>query len=62
VPLSPWLPILSALICLYLMVNLSVETWLRFVVWMALGFAIYFLYGQRHSRLRRVEKEEVAIP
>ncbi|MFZ0529749.1 MAG: amino acid permease, partial [Propionicimonas sp.] len=51
VPLSPWLPILSALICGYLMLNLSVETWLRFLVWLALGLVIYFLYSRSHSRL-----------
>ena len=51
VPLNPWLPILSALVCLYLAMNLSLETWLRFLIWMALGFAIYFLYGYRHSRV-----------
>ncbi|MBJ8347309.1 amino acid permease [Antrihabitans sp. YC2-6] len=51
VPLVPLLPILSVLACLWLMVNLSVETWLRFLVWMALGFVVYFAYGQRHSVL-----------
>ena len=55
VPLSPYLPILAALICVYLALNLSVETWLRFLIWMALGFAIYFLYGYRHSRVGRGE-------
>ena len=38
VPWSPFLPWLSAAICLFLMINLTVETWLRFVVWMILGF------------------------
>ncbi|GAA1770986.1 amino acid permease [Nocardioides hankookensis] len=56
VPFSPWLPILAALICVYLMVNLSVETWLRFLVWMVLGFVIYFAYGHGHSRVRTEEK------
>jgi APA family basic amino acid/polyamine antiporter len=51
VPLVPFLPILSALICFYLTINLSVETWLRFVIWMALGFILYFSYGHRKSRL-----------
>ncbi|MBK9698055.1 MAG: amino acid permease [Propionibacteriaceae bacterium] len=51
VPLSPWLPILSAVICGYLMLNLSVETWLRFLIWLVIGFAIYFSYSYWHSRL-----------
>ncbi|MFF0769249.1 amino acid permease [Nonomuraea wenchangensis] len=50
VPLVPLLPILSVLACLYLMLNLPVETWLRFVIWMAVGVLVYFGYGYRHSR------------
>ncbi|MFT3873190.1 MAG: amino acid permease [Nocardioides sp.] len=53
VPWSPWLPWLSALICLFLMINLTVETWLRFLIWMVIGFVIYFAYGYRHSRVGR---------
>jgi basic amino acid/polyamine antiporter, APA family len=56
VPFSPWVPILSALVCLYLMVNLSIETWLRFVIWMILGFIVYFVYGRGHSRVGRSEE------
>jgi APA family basic amino acid/polyamine antiporter len=44
-------PILSVLACLYLMLNLSVETWLRFLAWLAIGLVIYFGYGRRHSRV-----------
>lgn len=51
VPLSPVLPILSALICAYLMLNLAIETWVRFLVWLAVGFVIYFAWGYRKSRV-----------
>ncbi|MFI6927368.1 amino acid permease [Nonomuraea spiralis] len=50
VPLVPLLPILSVLACLYLMLNLPLETWLRFVIWMVIGVVVYFGYGYRHSR------------
>ncbi|MFE6860209.1 amino acid permease [Nocardia sp. NPDC057668] len=52
VPLVPFVPILSVIACAWLMFNLSVETWLRFLVWMALGFVVYYLYGRKHSLLR----------
>ncbi|MDF9749342.1 amino acid transporter [Arthrobacter sp. ES3-54] len=45
------LPIVSAVLFLYLMTNLAVETWIFFAVWLVIGIAIYFAYGQRHSRL-----------
>jgi APA family basic amino acid/polyamine antiporter len=52
VPGSPVVPVLSALAGLYLMVNLSIETWLRFLGWLVLGLVFYAGYGYRHSRLR----------
>ena len=51
VPWSPVLPIIAAVASVYLMLNLSVETWIRFLVWMALGFVIYFTYSYKHARL-----------
>jgi APA family basic amino acid/polyamine antiporter len=57
VPLSPVIPVLSAIACLYLMTNLSIETWLRFAVWMALGFLVYFAYGRRNARLELRARE-----
>jgi APA family basic amino acid/polyamine antiporter len=40
-------------LCVYLMLDLERDTWIRFVVWLALGLVIYAVYGRRHSRLRR---------
>ncbi|MCW5252871.1 amino acid permease [Streptomyces sp. SHP 1-2] len=50
-PLVPLLPALSVCASLWLMLNLPAETWLRFGIWMAIGFLVYFLYSRNHSRL-----------
>ena len=57
VPGSPVIPWLSAALCTYLILNLSIETWIRFVVWMAVGVIIYFAYSRSHSRLATGERE-----
>ncbi|MHA6630794.1 amino acid permease [Pseudonocardia sichuanensis] len=53
VPFSPVVPILAAVACFYLMLNLELISWLRFAVWLAIGLLIYLFYGRRHSHLAR---------
>jgi APA family basic amino acid/polyamine antiporter len=52
-PMVPFVPLLSAGFSLALMYGLSGETWLRLVIWMAIGLVIYFAYGYSHSELRK---------
>jgi APA family basic amino acid/polyamine antiporter len=51
-PLVPLVPILGILTCLMLMFSLPSDNWWRLIAWMAIGFVIYFGYGQKHSLLR----------
>lgn len=51
-PLAPALPIAGILSCALLMLSLPVLTWLRFVIWMAVGMVIYFCYGYRNNNKR----------
>jgi basic amino acid/polyamine antiporter, APA family len=51
-PWVPLVPILGGGICLLQMYSLPMDTWLRLIIWMALGFLIYFTYSVRHSQLR----------
>lgn len=50
-PLVPLVPILGILVCLSMMVALDIETWIRLVVWLVIGFAVYFGYSRTHSHL-----------
>ena len=54
-PAAPFVATLSVLLCIYLMLNLTGETWIRFVIWMGIGLVVYFTYGYRRSRLGRRE-------
>jgi APA family basic amino acid/polyamine antiporter len=51
VPGGAVIPVLGVLSCLYLMVSLSVMTWVRLLVWLDLGMLIYWFYGRIHSPL-----------
>lgn len=51
-PAVPAVPILGILVCLAMMVALGWETWLRLIVWLVIGFVIYFTYSIKHSKLR----------
>mgnify|MGYP001545375539 FL=1 len=55
-PLVPLVPILGIISCGALMASLPSDTWIRLIVWMAIGLVIYFLYGKSHSKLGRSEK------
>jgi APA family basic amino acid/polyamine antiporter len=54
-PFVPVVPILAILICGYMMSALPGDTWLRLIIWMAIGLVLYFLYGRQNSRLARAE-------
>jgi APA family basic amino acid/polyamine antiporter len=51
VPLVPFVPLLSALSTIWLMLNLATVTWRNFAVWMAVGLAFYLVHGRRTSNL-----------
>ena len=56
----PLVPVLAVLACVWLMLSLSVETWLRFVLWMVIGIVVYFVYSRSHSVLGRRERANAA--
>ncbi|CAH2006515.1 unnamed protein product [Acanthoscelides obtectus] len=58
VPLVPLIPCLSVLFNVYLMLELDLHTWIRFSIWLFLGFLIYFFYGIKHSEENLDNKKE----
>ena len=53
VPFVPIFPIVSIVVCLYLMIQLSLSVWIAFVIWLALGILFYLSYGYKHSELNK---------
>jgi APA family basic amino acid/polyamine antiporter len=59
VPLVWPVTVLSAAACLFIMKGLPRQAWERFGIWLAVGLALYFAYGVRHSKLRQRTPEPV---
>jgi APA family basic amino acid/polyamine antiporter len=53
VPFSPIIPLLGVASCIFLMTGLPAVTWIRFVIWLLIGFAVYFFYSIKHSLLHK---------
>ena len=56
-PWVPLVPILGALVCFAQMASLPTDTWVRLIIWMLIGFVIYFTYGRKHSHARKRSKK-----
>ncbi len=52
VPFVPFVPIGGILVCLAMMVSLDIDTWIRLVVWLVVGMAIFFGFSRSHLRAR----------
>jgi APA family basic amino acid/polyamine antiporter len=52
----PWFPLISVVLCGGLMLGLTLLTWLRFVIWLALGLVIYIFYSRHHSEFCKEKK------
>jgi APA family basic amino acid/polyamine antiporter len=52
-PLVPFVPIAGVAVCLFMMIFLPLDTWIRLIVWMMIGFDLYLFYGMKHSKLNQ---------
>jgi APA family basic amino acid/polyamine antiporter len=59
-PWVPFVPVMGILSCLMLMFSLPTANWWRLLVWLLIGFVIYFLYGRRHSVMAAYTANEIA--
>lgn len=58
-PMVPLVPILGTLISVVQIFSLPPDTWLRLIIWMAIGFLIYFTYSRKHSRVQLQEAQKL---
>ncbi|WP_298151221.1 amino acid permease [Flavobacterium sp.] len=61
-PFVPLVPVLGIITCLIMMFSLPLDTWIRLIVWLLIGFGIYYFYGKKNSRLRNQQKQEIVNP
>ncbi|WP_256838990.1 APC family permease [Ornithinimicrobium faecis] len=61
VPGYPVTPILTVIMCVYVLTGLELFTWVVFLTWLAIVLAFYFLYGRRHSRLNQAVMEDSEV-
>jgi len=54
-PFVPFVPLAGIATCLILMLSLPAENWVRLIVWLLIGFVIYFFYGRKHSALNNTK-------
>jgi APA family basic amino acid/polyamine antiporter len=60
-PLFPFVPVAGIAICMLLMLSLPSENWYRLIIWLLIGFCIYFTYGKKHSALRHANRQRVSV-
>lgn len=60
-PMVPVVPILGMIVCGLMIVSLDTQTQVTALVWMLIGFAVYFLYSKNHSKLRETAEEEAVV-
>jgi len=60
-PFVPVVPILGILFCLMLMFSLPAENWYRLLIWLVIGFAVYFGYGRKRSVMARLRQEQAGV-
>jgi APA family basic amino acid/polyamine antiporter len=61
-PFVPFTPIAGIVCCMILMFSLPVENWWRLIIWLGIGFLIYFGYGRRHCVTAQIRRGEVVVP
>ncbi len=62
VPLYPVTPILTVVVCLWVVYNLPVQTWVYFLIWLVIVISFYLLYGRRHSALNNPDQPLPDLP